>query len=71
MLVRPTIPHDPKALASDIERLRSASDPYFQGGIAGLIAQHGQAAVKEAMSIHVRTLAATAGANVVAFTPLT
>ena len=66
MLVRPSISPDPTALAGEIERLRTASDFYFQAGVAGLVAQHGRAVVDEAMRLHMRAM--TAGrANVVPF----
>jgi len=66
MLVRPLPARDPIAVASEIERLRSASDLYFQNELAGLVAQHGRAVVDEAMRLHMRAMAA-GRANVVPF----
>jgi hypothetical protein len=50
MLARPS--RDPVAVAAEIERLRSASDLYFQAGLAGLIALHGRAVVEQALRVH-------------------
>jgi hypothetical protein len=66
MLVRPLLARDPLAIAGEIEQLRSASDLYFQSGLAGLVAQHGRAVVDEAMRLHMRAMAA-GRANVVPF----
>jgi hypothetical protein len=64
MLARPSRTQDPASLAEAIERLRRASDLYYQTGLGGLIAQFGRPAVEAAMCLHVRALAAKGGSVV-------